>query len=78
MSVCATVAFAERETDSSRGGERGRMLQPHYIQRTSALAASSRVTPVEQGEPDRNNTINQIRLSLKSLFPLGRKFASRG
>ncbi|KAK5847771.1 hypothetical protein PBY51_016874 [Eleginops maclovinus] len=45
------------------------MLQSHYMQGTSlVLAARPRVTPAEQGEPDRNNTINQTRFSLKSLF----------
>lgn len=56
----------------------GRMLQPHYIQGTSVLAAFVQGDSGEQGEPDRNNTINQTRLSLKSLFLWGRKFASRG
>lgn len=55
----------------------GRMILPHYIQRTSVLAPSSGDSG-EQGEPDRNNTINQTRLSLKSPFRLGRKFVSRG
>lgn len=52
-----------REEDGRKKG--GRMLQPHYIQRTSVLAASSRGDSSAQGEPDRNNTINQRRLSLK-------------
>lgn len=48
MSVCAAVAFTKTETVTERARERGRMLRPHYIQCTSVLAASSRVTPVSK------------------------------
>lgn len=75
MSVCASVAFTKRDSD----GEKGRKDAPaslhsaHFRSGSFVQGDSS-----EQGEPDRNNTINQTRLSLKSPFPLGRKFASRG
>lgn len=40
--------FTKTETVTERARERGRMLRPHYIQCTSVLAASSRVTPVSK------------------------------
>ena len=46
---CLSVSLwrLQRQT-VTEGRKRGRMLQPHYIQCTSVLAASSRVTPVSK------------------------------
>ena len=66
MSVCVSVAFTK--TDSDRG-EKERKDAPaslHSVHFRSGCFVQGDSS--EQGEPDRNNTINQTRLSLKSLF----------
>lgn len=54
------------------------MLRPSLHSAHFRSGCSVQGDSSEQGEPDRNNTINQTRLSLKRLFPLGRRFASQG
>lgn len=58
--------------------KRGRMLRPSLHSAHFRSGCSVQGDSSEQGEPDRNNTINQTRLSLKRLFPLGPRFASQG
>lgn len=65
MSVCATVAFTKRDSDreKERKDAPASLHSAHFRSGCFVQGDSS-----EQGEPDRNNTINQTRLSLKSLF----------
>lgn len=65
MSVCASVAFTKRDSDGGRERKdaRASLHSVHFRSGRLVQGDSS-----EQGERDRNNTINQTRLSLKSLF----------
>lgn len=68
MSVYAAVAFY-KDRDSDRESERKRKDAPaslHSVHFRSGCFVQGDSS--EQGEPDRNNTINQTHLSLKSLF----------
>lgn len=65
MSVCATVAFTKSASDreKERKDAPASLHSVHFRSGCFVQGDSS-----EQGELDRNNTINQTRLSLKSLF----------
>ncbi len=65
MSVCARVAFTKRDSDREkrRKDAPASLHSVHFRSGCLVQGDSS-----EQGEPDRNNTINQTRLSLKSSF----------
>lgn len=78
MRLLSTAARRLQRGTGDGEREEGRMLRPHYIQRTSVLAASSRVTPASK--VNQTGTIRLIKHASpwRALFLRGRKFASRG
>lgn len=69
--VCVRPWHLQQEAVTERQDAPTSLHSQHFHTGSSRQGDSS-----EQGEPDRNNTINQTRLSLRSLFLLGHIFAS--
>lgn len=64
MSVCAALAFPNRDSDREKE-RKDASASLHSVHFRCAVVQGDFS---EQGEPDRNNTINQTRLSFKSIF----------